>query len=358
MEPLQKIKYLNIGDRKENIRKLKEENKTKIDEKYQNFHKKFKKVENINDEVFNSTGLKNFNKSQLSNNEEYLKTTSNFYTTTNSLFKKLNNTDNHNKMLATHSTGKGFYKPSQTSYTNTSISRPVPTLEEEDMLVGLYFMNEENGAKKSHLNKDEKHFVLKKFNIDKTLKHDDEEFVEDVLKIKYKDEDVYNKTMNEFNKTKFKSHPYFFDDPKKSLKKLKMNIQIYEHLTNTRVEKQISTYMTSYNEVNDRNIKILQMPKIRQIKLKKKGKLTLEDYQESSNNDKISIKQFTRDQLLGNTELPVSYEEDHRHKPPTRSHFSALVDGNSVIIFGGVNSDRLCDIWFCDLKGKLNKLLN
>ena len=63
-------------------------------------------------------------------------------------------------------------------------------------------------------------------------------------------------------------------------------------------------------------------------------------------------KHFSREQVLDNVQLHVQTLTSHICKPGARTQFTVILNEDTLILFGGLNCERLQDVWVCNLKGK------
>jgi hypothetical protein len=348
--PFFKVKYINLGDKLDNIKKLKMENKLKQNDKHSTFHKKFKSFTH--------------GEEKQEGGNMFLKTMSNFHNSQEGIMLTThsNFTSSPNKHANTKS---NFFKthhsnfPQITNYSQINSNRNNFTEEDTNNLIQMYHIttteeNKYNNNIKNLLNKDEKTILMERFKMNKKLEESEQHDIDHTLDKNFEGKNEFSKTMNHFNRTNYKVKDYYFYDPYKSLKKLKVNSQVFNNVMSIRTEEQINKYMTQYEDTYDKFMKVMQMPKIRETK-SNKNKILFEQMHNEAINELSEIKQagmnnkqVSRDQLLRDIEFQVTFE-NFKQKPNARAQFTINLDGPFLILFGGINSDRLCDIWICDI---------
>jgi hypothetical protein len=119
-------------------------------------------------------------------------------------------------------------------------------------------------------------------------------------------------------------------------------------------------------------MKTVQMPRIKESKSQKSKILfekkpvfeqnKIEESLEINNNsnnqtgEKDEKKHISRDQLIQNIEFYITFK-NYKLKPKSRSSFTLTMHENKLFLFGGMNSERLCDIWVCELKGNIINII-
>jgi hypothetical protein len=321
-----KQKYLKAGDLKENIRNLKKDNKQKCQTTYNHFFKQQKK---FSDSAIVPTQV----------DENLYKTLSSFYLTMKS--DPMSFYRNH--------TSKSLNKFDTRS--NTSIGFPMIKRDSEadvQPLIGLYHMNLET-QNESILGKKEKKDILRSFNIETGLDEKERKFLDTNLKTK---SDFYS-TNKDFNKTQCTASTYYFMNPEKSLKKLKLNKLIYSSIMNIRTTQQLKSYTQKADKEFDRYIKVSQMPKIKENS-KKPIIMDYVDYSIMDKDDQSSNRLWTRNQYMeSNIQYDLTYfQENYNDRPSSRSMFSFTLVDNCIYMFGGLKNEKLNEIWKCDIKSK------
>jgi hypothetical protein len=321
--PLLKQRYLKVGDLKENIRSLKKENKQKCKETFTQFFKQNKK---LSDSALVTQHV----------DENLYKTLSSFYMTMKSdpmTFYRNQTSKSLNKDIRT-STTSGFPRFKRDSDVDVQ------------PLINLYHMNLES-QNNTMLNKKEKHDILRSFNIESGLDEKEKKFLEKNLKT---NSDFYN-TNRDFNKTQCTASTYYFMNPEKSLKKLKLNKLIYSSIMNIRTSRQLSSYTQKADKEFDRYIKVSQMPKIKDHP-KKPNEIEYMDYSIMDKDDQNSNRLWTRNQYMdSNIQYELSYfQENYNDRPSSRSMFTLTLVDNTIYMFGGLRNQKLNEIWKCDIK--------
>lgn len=238
-------------------------------------------------------------------------------------------------------------------------------------ILNYYCINSDDIGYCEDENTIESNYLFKKFNLNK----DNIDFKEEEIKIKSllknnvkiaNANESYNNTYLKFSiKTKKRvqisdSSDIYFKNPMNSLKKLNFNKKIFENVSNIRNSKQIDLYMQNYLSCNERMIKSMQMKNIKETVIEQNAK-NEEIYEIPSNdNDFLNdhfdfksplLKQMTRDVIFSKKlEFTATYSYDSKVKPFSRAQFSCNLDGNNLIMFGGISGESLCQIWICDLK--------
>jgi hypothetical protein len=326
--PTTRKKYLNIGDLKENIRKLKMGNKLKSKEVIERFYKPQKKA-TIEREETNT------------NDENLHKTLSTFYLTMKS--DPINFYRNHtsrslSKFTETH--GNGFSTLSARSSKKDIETNLQP-------LIGLYNMYDETKCG-TFCDKKEKKEILKNFNIDAHLDENEKKFLDKNLRTK---SGFFN---NNFDKTQCSAITYYFENPEKSLKKLKLNRIIFNSIMNLRTSQQLKSYSARAEKEYDRFTKVSQMPKIKENAKKPTNLELLENSTIDVDDLQSSNRLWTRKQYL---ESDIQYElsyfgENYNGRPGTRSLFSLTLVDNVMYMFAGLKNQKLNEIWKCEIRSK------
>lgn len=346
--PLFKRKYLKAGNLVDNIKQLKENNKSKRDTKYKKFYKIYKPTESssITTEQFYRTTSDITDKLERNtthhgtrtHNKEY-KTSANFY------YNKSTSDELKNEYLTTYTS---FHKPH--IYHNEK--------SEEDALALVSFYHVSEAKSSSLYNKSEKEEFFRRYNINKRVNDTEKEKVKEVID-ENKTSTNFHNTNSDFSKAKYRASPYYFDDPIKSFKKLKVNSQIFNNVQGLRTEKQIRSYIDLYAKEAETHMKVMQMPKVRELKgtKHKNQELAIDTVttERSDNQDNglktVANKQHSREQVLyNNLEVHVSHLYDNGNKPGARSLFTMNLDNSYLILYGGVGFDKYSDVWICDLK--------
>lgn len=406
MKNLDNFKSTNSG-KYENIRKIQNSTVSPVSSpleiKNKNFNMTFKEgsVTSANTKFFNKTFQERFltlkPEKKISEGQN-LKTLNIFNINKNSTGENFyTSRSNFNKTNYTNQTG----------YSTFSSQKPAKLTEEDkDEIISIYHFTKHGVADSKHQNKnvlsrDEKKEIMNKFEIKPLKSEKEEEILETYLETNHSEKTEWQRTWNKFNRTEYSANPYFFKDPYKSLKKLKQNGQIFEKLFNEQVGQQVEVYSKEYLEKMREKALINKMPKVRQLKKSRtnigslintlpdnnanqainiisneKGerlsnldslqglqgsstvnnmeKLAKAVNQENINTMQQNIqvsKKISREQLLEKVELYVNYESfSTKNKPNARNQFSITLIDNSLYLFGGINSERLSDMWICNLK--------
>lgn len=164
-----------------------------------------------------------------------------------------------------------------------------------------------------------------------------------------------SKSMN----PEYKDH-YYFNDPISSYKTLKINKQICD----IALDKLLTTQINSYKEVKD-SLKFnqSQIGKIKKIKVIANLNKNKNDKKKDKENDITealdnkynigSVSKFNnyyRDMQFSNLELKAIYFYNNKTKPSSRADFTMSLFNQYIYIVGGYNTERLLEIWVCDLK--------
>lgn len=64
----------------------------------------------------------------------------------------------------------------------------------------------------------------------------------------------------------------------------------------------------------------------------------------------IRDKNISRESLLKNLEFHGSYYYC-KQKPSSLTQTTICLDGDSIVLFGGMSGERTCDVWICNLQG-------
>jgi hypothetical protein len=371
--------------------------------KNKNFNLTFK--ENSNSKIFNKTFQEGFFKNDKNITEDQSQKTYNLI--------NLNKNSTGEKFYTSRTNFNKTNYTSQTSRSNgTNFSNQIqkpPKLSEDDKndIISIYHFTKHGAADSKHqnrvvLSRDEKKEIMNKFEIKPVRTEKEEEILEIFLETNHSEKTEWLRTWNKFNRTEYTANPYFFKDPYKSLKKLKQNGQIFEKLMNEQIGKQIEVYSKEYiDEMNEKAL-INKMPKIRELKKSRTNLSNLiktlpENLQTNKNqvinllsNEKgdgmtnlvnlqslqgvstghnlekftgvvnqenslqqniLATKKISREQLLEKVDLYANYESfSTKNKPNARNQFSVTLIENTLYLFGGINSERLSDMWICNLK--------
>lgn len=141
-----------------------------------------------------------------------------------------------------------------------------------------------------HLTKIEKSKMLKKYNLHPEVNDDEREEIKVMMKNASTSHfDTHRSiTPNVLGNTVYKN-------PENALKKIKMNKQLQESITDMQTNLQVKKYMDIYSEVEDRDFKVKRMRAVKKFKVdpdkKKKRSLTLEQHirqEMESQGDQIS----------------------------------------------------------------------
>lgn len=175
---------------------------------------------------------------------------------------------------------------------------------------------------------------------------------------------LYNTTFKKFSHIdRVNVLDQIFKDPISSLRKLKLNKEIFENTTGLRNKLQIDSYLDIYQDVSERAIKSLQMRKVKETDLK--TTLLGDEIGDVINpydllhekNDSSTYnfhKHISREQVLNfNLEFFVNVNTDNKFKPWARSYFTLILDGSQLIMFGGISGEVLYQVWICDLKSNI-----
>jgi hypothetical protein len=373
--------YENTMKRVLSIKKLKTENKSKSITKHKNYHMIFQNSKNKfltlqmepNQENKNVKSCVNvFRTSKGDNLFTSESVNQNHQTISNSnLFSPINSKNN---------TGTNFYK--SFSGTGKSFFPFVPHKTERDYneeddqaLISIYQMQVTDPNKnniKDYLRKEEKKQLLERFNMSNQVNLAEKDKIIKIIDRPFENKNDFSKTLLHFSRPHGKIHNYYYEDPFKSLKNLKLNKQIYENVNLMRQEKQIQIYEEHFQKEHERYMKTVQMPRIKESKSQKSKILfekkpvfeqnKIEESLEINNNsnnqtgEKDEKKHISRDQLIQNIEFYITFK-NYKLKPKSRSSFTLTMHENKLFLFGGMNSERLCDIWVCELKGNIINII-
>jgi len=166
-----------------------------------------------------------------------------------------------------------------------------------------------------------------------------------------------DKAVRKFNKHQIRCPEYFFNDPTKSLKKLKMNNEVFQRVMSSREYEQCESYDTKIREDFRTFMLLTQMNKIKESeKVKKNQNINKESDDFTSQLQKSQMKKeqsfskrVSRKYLLENIVL-INHTKQVKSKPKSRSHFTMNVVDDKIFLYGGLNSDKLSDFWVCNLK--------
>lgn len=404
------------GSEKENIRKIKAKNNSSMKEMHESFYKNYKSNSkdsrlNTTNSVFANTFRNNLQ--PMMTNSAFF-SNSNFFTNTSTTFKhpgehKIKTSNSHNFMNTTStdfnlhiiSPNMTIRDPNRTiksnSFTNSFLSHFNTTknleLKDVEPLSKLYYMNEgEKVLNKlsapGNFSKEDEQFILKKFNIMTDQEEREINQIRNTFRNKNNSKD--EKAILKLSKHDARCVEYFYDDPITSKIKLKLNNEIFSNMMAVRTYQQNEKYEKIQNENFLNYMKIAHMPKIKEINtekhnpnsnnpFKKSSKTHFNKYKESMSpvkqdfknkeedvellnlnkgkkfwdkSDKIKKDQtISREHLLLNVNLNC-FNLDVKYKPNSRSLFSLNLIRDKLVIFGGINSCRLNDIWICDIENK------
>lgn len=356
----------------ENIKKVKLRNYLNANQTYSKFNMKFKRTASSRT-LSNHCDFDNFayktngfsvksqeRDSNFNTRNNFYKT--NFNQTTSSNFSPFSES-NHQFM----NTSKNPFNKTPNSALLENTSRPFTVYKENDMtsLISLYHMNNQElsgtySDMKNNLNKKEKKELLEKFEItdDKDLKKQIDT-VKATIENKRHKPTLLEKITDKFSKHEIRCNDNFFNDPTNSLQKLKLNNQIFERVMGSREYKQFETYDNKLQKDFHEYAVLMQMKNVKESdKIDKtkndKNKEYLEDYTVQYNlnlfkKQQTLTKKVSRKYLLENTVLN-NHTKELKYKPKARAQFSLNILDDKIYLFGGLNSDKLCDFWICNIK--------
>ncbi len=177
--------------------------------------------------------------------------------------------------------------------------------------------------------------------------------------------ELYNSTFKKFSAIeKVYVSESSFKNPVSALRKLKLNKDIFNNVTEFRQQKQINTYLDVFNEEQHRVLKQMQMGRIKETDMKAfdcnedKGEVIIPIDLLHEKNDVSSYnfnnKQLSRGQVLNyNLEFFASNNTEFKMKPWARSSFTLNVDESKIIMFGGISGEILYQVWVCDCRSNL-----
>jgi hypothetical protein len=334
--PPNKKKYLNVGNLKENIQNLKKENKLKSKEKVDRFYKLQSRVK---DKTLPTNTF----------DENLHKTLSSFYLSMKSdpmTFYRGGTNKSLNRYETQTSTFLNF--PSRTSYNHDRDKESENGNNNIEPLMNLYHMYDDSRSN-SLFNKKEKHDLLKTFHIHPDLDRSEKRLIDTSLKTR---SDFYSTNRN-FNKTQSSASTYYFMNPEKSFKKLKLNRLIYSSIMNIRTSQQLKDYSIKAEQEYDRYIKVSQMPKVK-VNLRKPMNFEYLDNSTIEQEDQSTQRHWTRNQYMDsdiNYELTY-FSENYNDRPDSRSLFTLTLADSVMYMFGGLKNQKLNEIWKCEIKSK------
>ena len=172
-----------------------------------------------------------------------------------------------------------------------------------------------------------------------------------------------------------------YSDPFNSQKVLNLNKEVYNAVSNIRIENQFDSFNKKIKEINRKKQIIKLMPKIRISKLtsipflknyKEKntitGTITIDSKINKKKESKISLKKIpiienmkkirnnyrmiSRDKL--SNELKIIFNIIHsQYHPSSRGSFSlSTTENGTIYIYGGYQSKSFSDLWKCNIKKK------
>jgi hypothetical protein len=356
----------------ENIKKVKLRNYLNANQTYSKFNMKFKRSASsrnfsnhcdIDNLAYKTNGFSVKSSERDSNyntRNNFYKT--NFNQTTSSNFSPFYETNN--QFMNTNK--NPFNKTANSNFFEVT-SRPLTVYKENDMtsLISLYHMNNQelsgtNSDIKNNFNKKEKKELYEKFEIleEKDYKKQMETIKATVENKRHKPT-ILEKITDKFSKHEIRCNDNFFNDPTNSLQKLKLNNQIFDRVMGSRENKQCETYDNKLQKDFHEFMVLLQMKNVKESdKIDKnkneKNKEYLEEYTVQYNlnlfrKQQTLTKKVSRKYLLENIILN-NHIKELKYKPKARAQFTLNITDDKIYLFGGLNSDKLCDFWICNIK--------
>lgn len=236
--------------------------------------------------------------------------------------------------------------------------------KEMNELVKCYFSCKDQDLEDQNINSFTYKELLSKLQLKNFSNPEEEKFILEYLK-KHKNvsdtSELYNSTFKKFSQIqKVYISESSYKNPVLALRQLKLNKDIFNNVTDFRQQKQIETYLDKFNEEQDKVLKQMQMRRVKETDIKalnshedigeviNPADLLHEKHDASSYN-----KQLSRDQVLNyNLEFFAGNNTEFKMKPWARSSFTLSMDGNQMIMFGGISGEILYQVWVCDCKSK------
>lgn len=237
--------------------------------------------------------------------------------------------------------------------------------EEIEQLHSIYHTIEEKKPN-TNTNKEIKKKLIKMFNIQTELSDNEK------IKIKRMFQSSFNNQSSMMNSTHLVNKSYnssdlykpdikyfneFYKNPYKSLQKLKRNKQIHHIINVLATDQQESKYMNVINKIETNKIKLSKMP---EVKVMNNFVSTLnttneedEEYIKAVKRERMyntQIKhQTSRETLLEKVNIQGIFLRSTKIRPPSRIQTASVIHEGIFYIIGGLNRDRLFDIWAYDI---------
>ena len=277
---------------------------------------------------------------------------------------KNNLNKNFNSNFNSSSYNNSFYSKNDNNF-KTQKKFDVNKLEKEmNELVKCYINCKDGDLDDENIKSFSHNELLNKLQL-KSLTHPEEEkFILDFLrknKNLLETSELYNSTFKKFSAIeKVYVNESSYKNPVSALRKLKLNKDIFNNVMDFRQKKQIDSYLDIFDEQQDKARKQIQMGKVKQTDMKsfysneEIGEVIhpIDLLHEKNDASSYQInKQVSRDQVLNfNLELFASNYSDFKMKPWARSAFTLNMEGNQMIMFGGISGEILYQVWVCDCK--------
>jgi hypothetical protein len=322
--------YINIGNIKDNILRLKQTNHEKTKEKVNKYYKYIEPPKDKEIEIPDSN---------------HFKTLSRFFKIIGGKSTMMSTQTKSNPLLTSnYKTNDTWMRDSKTSMRRSG-NLLIQTDLNADQLFQLYDVYDEK-KNLSLLNENEKDALLKTFHIDKSLSKHEQFHINKTFGNKTKN------SLNNFNKTQIGASTYYFENAEKALNKLKMNKMIYNNMMSCRTTKQYHRFTDKFDQEYERFMKVAQMPKIRE---KRENHIVESTEVNGSIEVRSNARTLSRAQIFESfLEFQMIYiNENFTNRPSSRCMFSLNIIGGYLYLFGGMGNVKLNDIWKCEIRSNI-----
>ncbi len=273
---------------------------------------------------------------------------------------------------------KNFQNKSHKSDTYNSTDYTDVSNNDLNALISFYNTVKDENKSTENIDKRKKDEILRKFAIKQDNFNNSSNLIES-----QNDCGSCNRSKNK-NRVVIVKNEYFHNQYS-AMNELKLNKKIHDKVLDIFSQKQVHTYLHDYEKLIEEKNKILKMPEIRKIEL---GNLPLKAQIAHNLSKDNQLSMNPRSMILsylgslnpnilyprkGRTSLKISKEvlfsnslyfqginlQMTKLKPKSRTCSTCCIYEGQMIVFGGLNSEGLDDIWASDLeKGFIWKNLN
>lgn len=335
---------MNTNEFKQSIINLQETNKDKMNQTHKTFYKRYKSRTKTNDTISSNPCFSNTLYSQ----QKKLEATSK---ESNSPQKKFFGLDGKTP-LNFNATARSIYNTQMKTVSNIQMKTITNHYVEEDIdNLNQIFSSLTKGKK--YRDKDSKDYLYSKYKIDKALTESERKDISRLMR---------PVTSNNINDISFnvKNDQYLFPNPFKSSKAMKQNLQLAKTIDEMRNNKLCTLCYDKFGKIETIRSKTAKMPPIKVIPTQKQNEILesiKQKYQNifySTNNNQIfeNNQKITREEMLSDIEINITYKESNYH-PPSRTQFASVyakgIGSNKLYVFGGLGGKKLNDLWECVL---------